>query len=168
MSHGQAKNSHEIKHVLTQDTGHQSNKDASKDFPAFFFSSFKGKSDNECAETNDQNRCHDNTLVQSEHELFLPGTVLAPDSKVSEHGCNDSSSGNPERKQDLSFVTTGNGHSRNDRSDLPHETKIVKIHVRVCSVCFSTSTRHQAKPRKYVQMTRTSRLPCPPHLRPER
>jgi len=103
--------------VLTQDTSKQTNADASKDLPTFGFSSFKGKGDNESGESDHKERRNKDALVQGKHEFLLSSSVLASDGKVTNNSGNNTSTRDPERKQDESDISVGNGDGSNDGSD---------------------------------------------------
>ena len=82
--------------LSNQDTGKKSNTDTSKDSPSFSTTGTgENKGHNECGKAHDQNTGDRSSLVQGHHQLTLIGTILGSHGKVSNHGGNDTRTGNP-------------------------------------------------------------------------
>jgi hypothetical protein len=62
-------------------------------------------------------RGNNRSLMQSEHEIFLCGTVLCPNREIANNGSKNTSSCNPQWKHDKGNISFGKSDSSDDRSD---------------------------------------------------
>lgn len=104
--------------LTNENTGGETNADTSKDLPAFGGATVKDKVDNDGAKANDQDTADNGALVERKHEFFLSSAVLGTDGKVSDHGGNDTRSGNPDGEEDLGDISIGKCNGSNNGPDL--------------------------------------------------